>query len=314
MEQGADLTMRNLLTEIRNRKHGNMDFKIDDAFGALDHINTKGTSISDQLDASFSNATDLQSYIDMQASIVRNNAGEARSIATPDNIEHLLSQQPGDMTMEQVVETMKEMPEDSSLDRAYAQEMSQRLTETVYTEESVIEMLSANEEPISYYSLMAARNMLTSRNRLFNEFTNAISEDGNVDFDAIKQAILEKLGESVKAPEEMAEAQRVLAETAEKASENYLPDDSDLTSMDLRDLKMMRTELMLTASFAKNEQYAIPVMVEGEAGTVHLQIVRGDDSKGRVNIVLENDSLGKIAAELADMGDRIEGLIISSSE
>ena len=76
----------------------------------------------------------------------------------------------------------------------------------------------------------------------------------------------------------------------------------------------MRTQLELSVKFARNEQYAVPVMVQGEMGTVHLQIVRTDDDKGRVNVVLETDVLGRIAAEFADLGDRIEGLIVGDSE
>ena len=50
INQGGELTLGNLLTAARNRKAGRMDYTIDDDFGLLTGVSTKGASISAQIE------------------------------------------------------------------------------------------------------------------------------------------------------------------------------------------------------------------------------------------------------------------------
>ncbi|MCR4842046.1 MAG: DUF6240 domain-containing protein [Eubacterium sp.] len=314
VQQGAPLTMRNLLTGIRSSRDKGMDFKVDDSFGSLEEISFEGTSILDQLEASFSGGGGFEEFVEDTAEYVRRQAEEARRMATPERVDLLLERGLGGMTGDEVLETMSEVPLNEETELAYANEELSRFYEAATSETEIIQLLEANDEPVTYYNLQAIRMMMSQRNRLFNDVSKYYDENGEVDFDAIKQELIDRMGEDAKAPEDMARAQEELARLAERASENVLPPDREVTSDNLRDLKLARTQIELTQKFARNEQYAIPVVVEGQSGTLHLQIVRADDSKGRVNITLENEILGKIAAEIADLGDRIEGLVATESE
>ena len=50
LNQNAQLNLRNLLSAVRNKKKEGMDIKIDDEFGGLDVLKTKGPSISEQIE------------------------------------------------------------------------------------------------------------------------------------------------------------------------------------------------------------------------------------------------------------------------
>ena len=104
-----------------------------------------------------------------------------------------------------------------------------------------------------------------------------------------------------------------LADVAEHAMDNMLPPDTEITRLDIRNLQEMRAELKVNNKLAKNEQYAVPVLVEDEMATVHLQIVRTSDEKGKVNIVFETDALGKVAAEMNNISGKIETMIAGES-
>ena len=77
----------------------------------------------------------------------------------------------------------------------------------------------------------------------------------------------------------MAEAQRKLADTAENVMKTMMMSEDNLTSLDLQELKMMHTQIALGSAAAKKEEYAVPVLVQGETCNVSLKIVRGEEKE-----------------------------------
>lgn len=53
LNSNEELTLQNLLTAVRSRKNGGFDVSINDAFGTLETLSEKGTSISDQIMQAF---------------------------------------------------------------------------------------------------------------------------------------------------------------------------------------------------------------------------------------------------------------------
>ena len=49
LSSDEELTLKNLLTAVRNRNHSGMDVTVDDAFGVLETLSEKSTSITDQI-------------------------------------------------------------------------------------------------------------------------------------------------------------------------------------------------------------------------------------------------------------------------
>ena len=164
---------------------------------------------------------------------------------------------------------------------------------------------------------MAVSNMMINRNKLYRDLLGTNDEDGrdwNTEIEEIKQQIIQDMSDAMKSPADMAKAQQELAETAEHVMDGFMPADKDVTRLDIRNLQLMRAQLQVNSALAKKEQYAIPVLVEDEMATVHLQIVRGEDEKGKVNIVFETDALGQVAAEITDVGNRIEAMIVADNQ
>ena len=93
-----------------------------------------------------------------------------------------------------------------------------------------------------------------------------------------------------------------------------MADSETVTSRDLRDMKILRQQIALGSRLAKEEHYAIPVLVADELTNVQLKIVRGKEEKGRVDVLFETPRLGKVAARFQVQGDAAKGYIVSDSE
>ena len=147
---------------------------------------------------------------------------------------------------------------------------------------------------------MAANRFINRRNQVFSKMFNSdeVFSGEKVDFEAIKQEILERFGNALKTPEEMAAAQEMLAETAENVMKTMIADDEHITSMDIRELKLLNTQISIAGKMAGNEEYTIPVLVGNEVTNISLKIVRGTRQKGIVDIMFETAKAGKVAASI----------------
>ena len=53
VSQGAEFTMRNLLTAVRSAKKSGMDYTVDDDFAGIDKADTEAKSITDQIETAY---------------------------------------------------------------------------------------------------------------------------------------------------------------------------------------------------------------------------------------------------------------------
>lgn len=178
-------------------------------------------------------------------------------------------------------------------------------------------MLEQYDIPNTVQNVMAADLYLKDRNqglrKLFGSYENTDGVDQS-DLEAIKEDILERFGEAVKTPKEMAEAQETLAEVAEHALENMGEIDDNVSTIDLKAMQLVNAQMSIYTAKAKEENYAIPVMINGELTNVELKIVRGTKKKGMVDVLMDIDRMGKVAAKFQAKEEGISGLVVSDNE
>ncbi len=312
--QGAELNMKNLLSAVKTRKASGVDFKVDNEFGALEKLVTNGDTIREQLEKGYGTESALRTHVEETIEYNTEKAREILGMTDAGKMMQLCSRENfGEMSLEQVADAMREY-EDSETAQDYSTVKYGEYYNMLSAEDEVIKLLSANEMSTNYYNTVAVEQMLNNRNGLYRQLLGKRDKDEknwDAELEAVKEKIINDMGEAMKAPTDMAKAQQTLAEVAEHAMDNFMPADTEITSLDIRNMKLMREQLRTHSVLAEKEQYAIPVLVEDEMATVHLQIVRTDDKKGRVNVLFETEALGKVAAEIADMGERIEAMIVS---
>ena len=300
MEQGAEVTMRNLLAGVRSLKHQNMDVTVDDTFGAVSELTGNDNSITKQIEKAYQT----------------NCAKSAKELLTPEAMR-LAVKESGweDLTPEQLLEQLRNASEEVSGEEkeSYVRMQQADVAACMRVSEEVYQMLADYDVPNTVYNVLAAQEYMENRNGAFRKLFDTVDtgHDENTDLETAKAEMLAKYGEAVKTPEEMKEAEEQLEKTAANVMDTMLVDNANVTSMQVKEMKLMRTQIELGGMLAKNETYAIPVLIQNEITSVHLRIVRGEAQKGLVNITFETDNLGKVAAELKASGNTVSGYIAS---
>lgn len=300
VNQGAQITMRNLLAAVRTQRHGEIDITVDHSFGEL-QSGGYADSITDQIEAGYQQHCVKQALQEMSPERLR----------TVINISEW-----EDLTPEQFLQQMKEAPEDLAAQESYYQQQLKDLVACAKSSKEAYQVLERYELPNTMLNVMAATEYLKDRNSAYRRFfslsgsrtpdasisTDAYmekQEDGSVevDFAAIQEELLERFGEDVKKPEELAKAMAELAECAEKCMSTMIME-PHVTSLDIRGLKLMNAQMSMHAKMASSECFSMPIVVDGQVTNVTMKIVRHKEQKGLVNITMDTARFGKIAAEL----------------
>ena len=297
--QGGELTMRNLLTAVRSSKKSGMDYTVDDEFSGVD--GTVGKSITDQIETAY------------QSDCMR----DVLETLTPVKMQKLM-ESPGweDYTPEQLKQALMQMSqeteaEEAKADQEYYKAQAQEVRQAAVTEEQVYSLLSKLDLPNTVDNVLAANRLMNKRNQVFNQLFNKdeVFSGEEVDFQGIKEEILERFANAMKTPKEMAAAQEVLAETAENVMKTMIADKEHITSMDIRELKLMNAQLSIAGKMAEEENYTIPVLVGNEVTNMSLKIVRGTKKKGIVEIMFETEKAGRFAANIRAEEKGISGFV-----
>lgn len=293
-----ELTMQNLLTQVRNRRAMGYEKVVDEKTGEKTEDFSADTSITSQINAAFQ----LQCAKEAVKKISVSGLKEAEK---GNQLMH--------MTPEELLQSFRDAEAVPSQVAEYISEQEQEMIrQTAMAERQVLEMLHTLDLPKSPENILALQQMLTDRNRLFK---NLFGEKNKTDelkeeLKEIKENLLKDMAEALSAPEDMARAQETLADTAEHIMDSMM-DDADITSLDIRQLRQMRSQLQILNARSKKEEYAVPVMVSDEFGMIQLKIVRGEKEHGKVAITFESEAGKKIAASFSATKADLQGYVVA---
>ena len=302
MQQGSDITMRNLLTAVRSSKKSGMNYEINDNFDGVQAKET-GIKIDQQIEVAF------------QTNCVRDILDEI----SPEKLHLLGENQWQNMTPEQLAEALsqiEETPEVQQDAQRYAQEQLEEVQQALNASQEVYEYLDRYDISNSVANIMAVNNMLRHPNQMMDKLWKEynFSTDSVEKIEDLKQQVLDAFGESIKTPEELAEAQETLAEVAEHVMETMIIEDPDVNTIDVRAMKQATMQFQLCAKKSKEESFMIPVQTGDGVTAVSLKVVRGKKEKGWVDILFDTNKLGKVAASFQAKEDGVSGMIAVDEE
>ena len=303
INQGAPLTMRNLLTAVRSKQKGNMDYEINDDFSGVES-KVSGERIDEQIMAAY-NLNCIKDISDM---------------LSPERVQSLIDNDWENMTPEQLVDMMKNSLEDSSDDTIsdveYAKEELAMFDEAVSASEDVYRYLDRYDISNNVANVIAASRMMRAPGKMFGILFNE-DEMSYDDIDAIrdiKEQILERFSEAIKTPQELADAQQQLAELAAHAMDNMIIEDKNASSGKIREMKLASRQIRIAAQTAKSESFVIPVETGDGITGISLKVVRGKEDKGLVDIFFNAESMGNVAASFQVRADGVSGVIATDNE
>ncbi|MBQ8518867.1 MAG: hypothetical protein IJ455_04560 [Agathobacter sp.] len=299
MNQGADITMRNILTAMRSAKK-DMDYTIDDDFAGA-KATAKGPRIDAQIMASF------------QTNCVK----EAAELLSPEALEQM--QEWEEMTPEQLLENLqKQMQSEESvtLEQQYHSEIAQEYAGVLEASDDVYAFLEKYDMKNSARNVLAASRLLHNPSNVFDKLFE--TEGKSLDYQEmivdLKAQVLEDFGEAVKTPEEMVKAQATLAEVAERVMQTMIIENETISAKDLNDLRLMSQQFYLCKQKAEEESFLVPVETGDTVTGVNLKIVRGKSDKGLVDIFFRGALMEKVAASFEAKENGISGVIATTDE
>lgn len=310
--QNASFTVENLITAVKSRKKQGMDIKVDDKHD----IPVASEQLREKLALDNKNILNNQnsegSSEEKNAALL---AGKLLRDISPDKLNKVNADNPVlAQTLEELadqVEAQETSQSEKELNLQYENIRSNRYEAAFTSEEDVIRLLTDNNIPLNLDNLLAARNLQTRRDSRYEKLFRASDAQS---MGEIKNQILEKLGESIKSPKEMAEAMEELGDLAENVMKGMI-NAPEANYLNLQTARLLRSEIRLTMDLAKKEHYDIPVLVGDQVCGMSLKIVRGKRDKGKIDVVFDmgRENGGKVAAELIVKELSVSGMIAAEN-
>lgn len=303
MNQGSDITMRNLLSAVRSGKKYQMDYEISDDFAGVEE-KSSGTKIDVQIEAAFQ----------------QNCLKDVLETVSPQKLAQLGEEKWMSMTPEQLAEALagiEENAKEQEADIRYYTEQLTRYQQTLSAPEEVYAYLERYDIANSMANIMAVSDMLRRPNQMMDRLwkQGTFSKDAMEQIADLKQQVLEDFSEALKNPSELADAQETLADIAENVMSTMIIEDPQMRTLDLRMLRQMSTQFSLCAKQAKEDEcYVIPIETGDSVTGVSLKIVRGKKEKGLVDILFDGGRMGKVAAAFRAQEHGISGMIAVDKE
>lgn len=290
VKQNIPVTMRNLLKAVRTNKRKGMDYKIDDKEGRVESKKF-GKSITDQIEIFFNTEILKKAETLSDSYKYKNIEDKLNRTQKKDPGEHILSMTPEELSRYLEKEsTKKEINEGwENIKRSEFLNALKTVKDDTKTAE-ILEKLNIDKTPLN---ISMVNIMLTNGRKVFNDLgTTRINKDGSVidienpDIKALMEEVLERFGEKIKTPEDMAKAQKRLYDIAENVMKGVLASE-DSTYVDIQRIKRITNQMSFYNKLSEDSIYHLPITVSGEDGVMTLKIVNGKDEKGMVDIFME---------------------------
>lgn len=298
LNQGADITMKNLLTAMRSAKK-DVDYKINDVFDGV-VSKSKGKRIDEQIMASF------------QTNCIK----EVKELLSPEKLAQLEEWET--LTPEELLENLRDLQSEESavLEKQYYADMVKEYTSVLEASDEVYAFLERYDQKNSVNNVLAAKRLLDNPSNVFDTLFDV--QGKSVDYHemiaGLKEQVLKSFGEAVKTPEAMAEAEATLAEVAERVMQTMIVENEPVSAKDLRDLRLMSQQFFLCNERTKEESFLVPVQTGDSVTGVNLKIVRGKANKGLIDIFFRGAMMEKVAASFEAKENGISGVIATTDE
>ena len=315
LKEGAQITFSNLLTAMRSTRKQGMDYKVDDGFDGVDGV-AKTKSITDQILSGFPNlgqesaesgnqesghgqqpSEQAESYYHMLA-------GQIADGLEPEMLAK--TEVKADTTMEAFADALRQQAADDSLEQSYMQEQIQSYRGMENMEEAVVRELVAYRQPVTANNLEAAAALRKKPGALYRKLRDLEDGAGTAEGKQKAETLIESLTDKESAQEayeQMQETFSGLLDEAAEAAENYL---------DLRTLQSCKKQLALAGSLSREENYQIPVEINGELTAINLKVLHGTGA-GKVNVTVQTEEYGQITAKFSLREQRVSGYIACES-
>ncbi len=279
---GAELTLGNLLRELRSARRGSMDYSVDEHFGGAQRKGSAGESITSQI---------------------------ARGIP--------LDVLPGDQEPGRLLEEAGDEQAGEEFDRM----LYEQARSAARSEADVLRTLSDYEKPVTADHLLAAAEFLKDPSGIWRRAQRLKEKEKSDSRESVRtqeeESAAGQSGEEViKALDGRENAQKAY-EGLTKSWQGLLERmafGSSAGALDVKAMSALYKQFSFMGSMAREENYEIPANIGGFLTSINLKVIHSSGQESRVAVAFESPSFGKTAAEFQLTARGLEGLCICSSE
>lgn len=303
VNQGSNITMRSLMTGIRSSRQQGMNVRVGDSYPGMNEAKNQSQSISDQIEAGFQSQKGLEnSYYGslIQEGLEQLASGKQVPLTSLD------------ISLENYVEQLKQAERSEKVEKEYQAEQLEVLEQVKEVDETVVKALTDAREPMTINNMLAMTKLLKQRGSVFSETLEKAEEQGEQRAEAMKK-MFSYLPDALNSEEEMKEAYAECCKAAEEVLETAV-EEKGVTSLDVRELKLVHTQLNIVSAMSLEENYEIPVETKGGITTMNVRIIRKEEASGTVKVTMEENSVGKVAAEFTVSKEEVRGLLAVQTE
>jgi hypothetical protein len=323
---GAQMNFKNMLSAVRSSKDKNMDISIDDGFGALENLISKSKTIDVQINAGYQDNAQSQDNTNQEKYYAKLSGEINEELSDKTDVDRLKDVEiTPETTIEKFSEDIKSirMTQDNPIleaqNRQQLEEFREELREAANTDDWIIQELMNFDQSVSVNNIEAAQLLIYERGSLFKQilggtknYENEASENDTPESAASESEVLSRADafvENLTDPQNARMSYQDIITEANKAIEEkiYAP---EAAYIDVRAAQSLYKGLSLASNMSLEENYEVPMNLNGEITSVNLKIYRNSMDKGKVAITLDTESLGNVAAEFEVTGERVSGMIV----
>ncbi len=323
VQSGKEMSLRNLLTELRTRSRGHMDFSVNDEFGGLTASEdaSRNLKIDAQIETAFRNEGDERQEKQYQENL----AHELYDSLSPEKLKGI-PMTDENTTLEDILDMVRSggssekdhKEENAAAGNSFTPEEeltaleAEEIRAAAEKDDKVYEMLLRYGQEITPENVLAMDSLMNNRGAFFSGLMAMLGGNIRESLKSRSEKLLEKMdddseetgdtGEAVKeAYGEMTEEMETLIRDASFNAEKYV---------DLRSLQSLNRRLTVAKALSGEENYEIPVEADGRMISVNLKIVRGTgESKAAVSF--DTEELGQVYAEFTLSAGAVKGIVSS---
>lgn len=321
---GAEMNFKNILSAIRTNAGKNMDVRVDDGFGALEDLISKGTAIDEQIMSGFQGRQESSSEsADNRQQYYARLSGEINDeLADKTDPEKLKN---AGITAETTIEGFADdiraaaMPEEDARQQEQRaeslKEFQDNLHEAQRTEDAIIQSLMDYGQTVSVDNILAASLLTEERGALYKQIfagrqtDTADNDDADTPDDKALTEAADNVIENLTDAESAGRSYQELVEAANRAVERMTYQEG-VSAIDVKAAQSLYKGLALAGSLAWEENYELPMEIKGEMTSINLKIYHNAAQTGKVAITLDTESLGKVAAEFEVRKEYISGMVV----
>ncbi len=295
INQGAEISLKNLLTSVRTRNRDKMDYEINDEFNGVEAERSGKHTITEQIENYYNKLLVKMS--------------DQMETKNPTTLQISF-----DMTLEKFAETIEDFPSIYEETEGILAREAKEMRETMQaTDDMVYKNLLAYELPVTADNISALSSMMNQRGSMYRNLSKMEKEleenDSTSDFEETLQQITDSFTDQEETMQAYESLPLLMKKITAKAME--IP---EIGKIDQKAISLLYKQVSLTTNLAKEENYEVPLMIGEELTSINLKIIHQSQEKGKLYISTNTEFYGELIGEFSITQEEMKGYLMGEKE